>query len=65
MHHFNKARFRFRDRVETIIYQINKWMKVVFEKLGINESNSTLLTRYSIANHLKQLSVSTEVIKIC
>ncbi len=51
------------DRVETIIYQINKWMKVVFQELGINERSSTLLTRYSIANHLKQLGASTEVIK--
>jgi site-specific recombinase XerD len=51
------------DRVETIIYQINKWMKVIFEELGINERSSTLLTRYSIANHLKQLGASTEVIK--
>jgi site-specific recombinase XerC len=31
--------------------------------LGINERSSTLLTRYSIANHLKQLGASTEVIK--
>ena len=51
------------DRAETIIYQINKWMKVVFEELGINERSSTLLTRYSIVNHLKQLGASTEVIK--
>jgi len=51
------------DRVETIIYQINKWMKVIFEELGIEGRSSTLLTRYSIANHLKQLGASTEVIK--
>lgn len=51
------------DRVETVTYQINRWMKVVFEELGINERSSTLLTRYSIANHLKQLGASTEVIK--
>ena len=51
------------DRVETVTYQINRWMKVVFEELGINERSSTLLTRYSIANHLKQLGASTEIIK--
>lgn len=33
------------------------------QELGINERSSTLLTRYSIANHLKQLGASTEVIK--
>lgn len=51
------------DRVETIIYQINRWMKVVFEELGIQGKSSTMLTRYSISNHLKQLGASTEVIK--
>lgn len=51
------------DRIETIIYQINRWMTVIFEELNINERSSTLLTRYSIANHLKQLGASTEIIK--
>lgn len=51
------------DRVETIIYQINRWMKVVFDELGIEGRSSTMLTRYSISNHLKQLGASTEIIK--
>jgi integrase/recombinase XerD len=51
------------DRVETVIYQINRWMKEVFKDLGIDQRSSTMMTRYSIANHLNEMGASLEVIK--
>ena len=50
-------------KIDYFIATTNKWMREVFKELGIQKKSSTIVSRHTVATHLKFAGASKEYIQ--